>query len=374
MQVRRLRIQNFRNHNDTTLDFCNGVNFIIGANAQGKTSILEAISYVCMTKSFLRSADVNAIKNGASSFKLSAEIESIRGTTFHVTFQHEPSNGKRYVINGSPISKSSDVVGKFPIVVLAPENFGITGGPPAERRKFLDMLLSQTSHAYLEELSEYQKVLKQRNRILLEGKISGEIDKQNLRAWTEGLVEHGSKIVMRRHQFVEEFNTDLKEVYLQIGGEGEDPNLSYSPSFKYEKVSTVREDFLKAVEQFRHMELSRCVTLVGPHRDDVLFDINGMPLLRFASQGQHKTFLVALKIGEFFYIKRKTDETPILLLDDVMTELDYARSSKVASIIGQLGQSFITLTDSVSFDTNMIGDRDARFHQVKEGSVVYQHA
>ncbi|MGB9592490.1 MAG: DNA replication/repair protein RecF, partial [Candidatus Kryptoniota bacterium] len=334
--------------------FCNGANFIVGANAQGKTSILEAISYICITKSFLRTGDINVVKSGADSFVLDSDIESISGRLFHVAFRHDAANGKKYVINGSPISRASDVVGKFPIIVLSPDNFGITGGPPSDRRKFLDMVLSQTSHAYLEELSEYQKVLKQRNRVLQEKKLGRQIDNGSLRAWTEGLVERGSRIILRRHEFTEEFKSDLKRVYLQIGGEREEPDLSYRPSFEYSRVSSIQEEFLKAIDRSKQVELSRCATLVGPHRDDITFYINGMPLQRFASQGQHKTFLVALKIAEFFYMKRKTHEIPIMLLDDVMTELDYVRSSKFAAIIGQLGQSFITMTDAVTFDTSMI--------------------
>lgn len=374
MQVKRLRIQNFRNHNDTSLDFSKGANFIIGANAQGKTSILEAISYVCLTKSFLMSTDVNVIRNGTNSFVLDADMEPATGTTLHITYRHDTSNGKTYAINGSPISKASDVVGRFPLVVLSPSNFGITGGPPAERRKFVDLVLSQTSRAYLEELSEYRRILKQRNKVLQEKKLNGRLDKESLGAWTEGLVEHGSKIVLRRHEFAEEYNGVLKEAYLRIGGADEEPNLSYASSFKYKDLSSIKEDFFEAIERAREMELSRCTTVIGPHRDDLILDIGGMSLQGFASQGQHKTFLVALKIGEFFYMKRKTGEIPIMLLDDVMTELDQVRSSRFVRIVGELGQSFITMTDAVDFDESIFVNEDVRFHRVKEGSVVYEDA
>ncbi len=372
MRVKRVRLTNFRNHADSSLEFAGGINFLTGANAQGKTSILESLSYVCLTRSFLQQSDTTVPRLGGDGFSVDAVIETDRGIVHKVRVAYDSGAGKKYFLDSNEIRKSSDVIGRFPIVILAPGDFALTCGAPSERRRFADIVLSQVSRSYLEVLTEYRRALKQRNKILLDGKLNGFLDGDLLAAWTDALVAHGSRVTDRREKFVAEFAGMFSSAYRSLVETGETPTMKYEPSFGSE--GDAESAFRKALTGLSRMERSRGSTLAGPHRDDVGFFLNGMPIREFASQGQHKTFLVALKIAEYHYIRQMLGETPAMLLDDVMTELDYTRATRAIQTAAALGQTFITATDMLSFDEKMIDMKEARFHSVREGSVVYEHA
>ena len=372
MRIKKVQLTNFRNHADSSLEFSTGLNFITGANAQGKTSILEALSYICLTRSFLQQSDSSVAKLGGDNFSVDATIETEKNVTNRVRVAYEANAGKKYFLDSNEVRKSSEVIGLFPIVVLAPGDFALTGGAPSERRVFLDIVLSQVSRSYLEELTEYRRALKQRNKILLDGKLNNILDGDLLAAWTSALIAHGTKIVSRRFSFVEEFSGIFSDAYRSLVESGETPWLKYEPSFALE--GDIENDFRKSLNALSKIERSRGSTLAGPHRDDIGFFLNGIPIKEFASQGQHKTFLVALKVAESRYIKQKLGETPAMLLDDVMTELDLTRATKAIRTVTGLGQAFITATDMLSFDDKIVDMQDVKFHSVKEGSVVYEHA
>lgn len=370
MQIKKVQLTNFRNHTDSSLEFNSGLNFITGANAQGKTSILEALSYVCLTRSFLQQPDVTVPRFGGDMFSVNAVLETDRGIINRVRVAYESGTGKRYTLDANEVRKISDVIGMFPIVVLAPGDFALTGGAPSERRKFIDIVLSQVSRSYLEELTEYRRALKQRNRILLDGKFNNLLSDQLLVAWTDALVAHGTRIMSKRRRFIGEFQDKFSAAYLSVVESGETPALRYQPSF--DAGDDIESGFRKELRQLGKIERSRGATLVGPHRDDIGFFLNGVPVREFASQGQHKTFLVALKMAEFHYIKQALGETPAMLLDDVMTELDYTRATRAIQNVAHFGQTFITATDMLSFDERMLDIREARFHSVRDGTVVYE--
>ncbi len=372
MRVRKVQLTSFRNHAESSLEFTGGINFITGANAQGKTSILEALSYVCLTKSFLQQADATVPKFGGERFAVDAVLETDKNIVNHVRVAFDGAAGKRYFLDSNEVRRSADVIGMFPIVVLSPGDFALTGGSPAERRKFADLVLSQVSRSYLEEVTEYRRALKQRNKILLDGKLSNAFDGDLLSAWTDALIAHGSKVMARREKFVNEFQDAFSASYRSLVDSGEVPGLRYEPSFRVE--TDIESDFRKAIRELGRAERARGATLAGPHRDDISFTLNGMPLKEFASQGQHKTFLVAMKMAEFGYIRGMLGETPAMLLDDVMTELDYSRATRVIQAVGTLGQAFVTATDMLSFDDKMLDARETKFHFVREGSVVYENA
>lgn len=372
MRVRKVQLTRFRNHADSSLEFAGGINFITGANAQGKTSILEALSYVSLTRSFLQQSDASVPKLGGESFSVDAVLETDRGIVNRVRVAYESGAGKKYFLDSNEMRKNSDVIGRFPIVILSPGDFALTGGAPSERRKFADIVLSQVSRSYLEELTEYRRALKQRNRILLDGKLNNFLDGDLLAAWTDALVTHGTRIAARRGKFIAEFSGMFSSAYTSLVETGEAPTMKYEPSFAID--GDVEPSFRKALNGLNRIERSRGSTLAGPHRDDIGFFLNGMPIREFASQGQHKTFLVALKIAEYHYIRQMLGETPAMLLDDVMTELDYTRATKAIKTVAGLGQTFITATDMLSFDEKMIDMHEAKFHSVREGSIVYEHA
>ena len=372
MRIKKVQLTNFRNHTESSLEFSGGVNFITGANAQGKTSILEALSYVCLTRSFLQQCDSSVARLGGDNFSVDAAIETDKNVINKVRVAYETGAGKKYHLDSNEVRKNSDVIGLFPIVVLSPGDFALTGGAPSERRVFIDIVLSQVSRSYLEELTEYRRALKQRNKVLLDGKLNNFLDIDLLSAWTDALISHGTKIVARRISFVEEFSGVFSAAYRSLVESGETPSLKYEPSFALD--GCVDSSFRKAVNGLLKIERARGSTLAGPHRDDIGFFLNGMPIKDFASQGQHKTFLVALKVAEFHYIKHKLGETPAMLLDDVMTELDFTRATKTIRTVEGLGQAFITATDMLSFDEKMVDMQDVKYHSVKDGSVVYEHA
>lgn len=368
MRVRKVQLTNFRNHSNSSLEFSGGLNFITGANAQGKTSILEALSYICLTRSFLQQADMTVAKAGTDLFSVSATMETDRNIVNKVRVNYDAASGKKYFLDSNEVRKSADVIGMFPIVVLAPGDFALTGGAPAERRKFVDIVLSQVSRAYLDELTEYRRALKQRNRILLDAKLNNSLNDDLLEAWTDALIAHGARIIARRERFVGEFQESFSTAYRGLVESGETPTMRYEPSF--EAGDDLETAFRKKLHEMARIERARGATLAGPHRDDIGFFLNGMPIKEFASQGQHKTFLVSLKVAEFHYIKEMLGETPAMLLDDVLTELDYTRATRTIQTVAGLGQTFITATDMLSFDEKMLDMREARFHTVKEGNII----
>ncbi len=371
MHFKKLQLENFRNHSESSLEFTPGVNLIIGGNAQGKTSILEALSYVCLTKSFLQQSDATVPKFGADLFAIEGDVIGDSNIENHARIVYDSGAGKKYFLNRNEIRRSSEVIGMFPIVMLSPGDFALTTGSPGERRKFADMVLSQISRSYLEELVEYRRALKQRNKILLDAKISGVLDKGMLAAWSDALVLHGAKIMTRRDEFVLDFQDTFKSAYAMLVESGEAPGLRYEPSFT--AANGTIEAFHSELARLSGVERARGATLAGPHRDDIGFTLNGRSLREFASQGQHKTFLVALKIAEFHYITKMLGERPVMLLDDVMTELDYNRASRTITVVSGLGQTFVTATDMLSFDEKFLDSANTKFHFVKDGSVVYEN-
>ena len=384
MQLASIRLRDFRNHTDTTLEFGEGINVILGDNGQGKTNILEAVSYLCLTKSFYASHDTVVISLGKESFDIEGVVVSDAQVENHVRVAYQAaSREKVYTINKRRIEPLSSVIGRFPIIILSPEHTPITFGPPSSRRRFVDMLLSQSSRAYFEDLLEYRHILKQRNKTLLDARLTRSDPGPLLEAWTGQIVEVGARIMNKRRQFVEQFGPFISSSYHAIVGGAEEPTINYIPAVRPgnemvggESANLTKEEFAdrlqKEIREKSRDEARLGTTLVGPHRDDFALKINDLDLRKFASQGQHKTFLIALKVGEFFFLKEQRGETPIFLLDDAFSELDEHRARGVLELLAGLSQTFITSTNSGSFDgTTPFGDDNRKFF-VSNGTVVYE--
>lgn len=354
MFIENIRLKNFRNHADSYLECGQKANIILGDNGEGKTNLLEAISYISLTKSFYASNDSVIVKMGETIFQIEANMVSDNGIKTKIHIGYDLTTGEKvYSINNRRIEKFSSVIGKFPLVFLSPENSNITFGGPAERRKFLDLVLSQSNQTYFDDLSEYRKVVRHRNRILSDAKFLRNDPAALLDPWNEQLIRFGSRIMVRRRNFINEFQEYIFSSYKKLVDLREVPSIDYEPSFKTEnseKDELVFENFKTEIERKYKEELRLGSTLVGPHRDEISFKINGHELRKFASQGQHKTFFVALKIGEFFYLKERCRENPILLLDDVFSELDDNRVQQMLLLIENLNQTFITSTNFDIFD------------------------
>jgi DNA replication and repair protein RecF len=362
----------FRNHNETELDFGGGINALLGNNGQGKTNVLEAVSYLSLTKSFYASNEATVLQIGKDVFEVEGKIITDAAIEHTVRATYSRGGEKLFTINGAKPETLASVIGRFPIVVLSPENNAITFGGPMERRKFLDLLLSQISRSYLEDVIEYRRVLKQRNRLLLDAKLDSLYQPELIEPWTRSLVQLGSRIVLHRLRFVNEFQEYVGRAYRELVQNHEAPDVSYRSLAGIEYALEAAEIvplMVSELERRSAEERKRGTTLVGPHRDDLHLSIDGISVQHYASQGQHKTMLIALKIAEFYYLKERRDEVPILLLDDVFSELDDKRARLLLKTVSPLGQTFITTTDENVFHNAVTWNGMNRKYWVEAGAV-----
>lgn len=368
MILSRLSLRNFRIHTKTTLNFSDNLNYIVGGNGEGKTSILEAVYYLCTTKSF-SSKDVEVINFNENEFEIKGNLKDLTEDDVRIFFSVS-ENRKYYFQNEKLISRSSQIIGKFPVVVLSPADHATTQGAPLERRKFVDSVISQASRTYLNILLDYNKTLKQRSVVLnrLRERRSGE-SFDELEAWTQRLIENGVELIIHRKKFTEEFNKYIADSYFKIMGNSEHPLIKYI-YLEENNSAEVIQSFEKLLSEKKEEEIRRGVNLVGPHRDDFIFEINNINLRTFGSQGQHKTFQTALRFAEFFYLKDITGKSPLFLLDDVFGELDANRAGKISNYLKEVGQVFITLTDFADF-TFLTKSSNDLIIKIDNGQIAY---
>jgi DNA replication and repair protein RecF len=366
-------MENFRNHRESSFACSKNGNLFVGNNGEGKTNILEAVSYLCLTKSFFSAADTIVTQIGKPGFLVSGEFESDYGTKFSaaVEFIKEKAE-KKYSLNRQPVERASDVIGTFPLVVLAPEQNRITIGGPQDRRQFVDLAVSQTSRTYLEDLIEYRRIVRQRNRLLMGIRENGRDIAGALAPWNESLVNTGSAIIEKRIEFCGEFSSSIQREFEILVGPAEHPSMDYRPSVTGKDpvpLEERKESFRQELEKRFREECQTGYSLVGPHRDEYVFGINGMELRKYASQGQHKTFLIALKLAEFNFLRERCRETPILLMDDVLSELDPFRSEKLFQMTSKVGQIFLTSTESTMVSRISFPETQWKKNRVVQGTV-----
>lgn len=376
MVLQTLLLHNFRNHLESSFEFGEGANILLGDNGEGKTNVIEAISYLCLTKSFFAGSDLHVLNFGQSVFEVEGMIRSAHGLESRIRVAYDREQAvKVYTVNKHRIEPFSAVIGRFPLVICSPEHGPITLGGPGERRKFIDFVISQSSDAYFADLMEYRRVLKQRNTILFNAKISKSDPAPLLEPWDEQLARTGSTVISRRRRFIGEFQPFIASAYRHLVGRGEEPSIMYEPFTPVRgdiADAGIRELLLREIAARSAEERRIGTTLVGPHRDELLFRINDLDLRKYASQGQHKTFLVALKLGEFFYLKERCSETPILLLDDIFSELDEERSERLLGFVAGISQTFITSTNVHLFGSAIRADGRNRTFLIQGGSVVFR--
>jgi DNA replication and repair protein RecF len=377
MRLKLLRLKNFRNHHDSCIKFAEDINLIYGENGQGKTSILESISYLCLAKSFATGNEGYVLSMGSEFFEVAGEFESDYRVGRKIRLVYSPNDGGRNIwINGTNVDKLSVVIGQVPLVVLAPDDKEITSGAPAERRRFVDITISQANRSYFEDLVEFRRILKQRNKLLLDWRMShSRIDSKLLDPWDESLIKTSGRIMYRRKQFVDEFQAFLQDAYCKLVDVQERAIVRYLVFLELDEgvwsPAEIEEELRTELRNKRVDELRRGTTLVGPHRDDFLFKINELDIKKYGSQGQHKTFLIALKAANYFYLREKCNETPIVLLDDVFSELDDNRSHRLMQFIPELGQTFITSTGLSPFDQAVVFENRNKKILVERGSAMH---
>ncbi|MCH6558849.1 DNA replication/repair protein RecF [candidate division KSB1 bacterium] len=342
MHLEKLSIVNFRNYTETQAVFSPDLNLIYGLNAQGKTNFLEAIYLVCLGRSFRVAKNQELVKKNSSFFTIEGSLTLDNQIKKKAVLRYIKDGKKEISIDRKKLTKHSKIFGQFPIVVMAPDELKITSGGPSERRRFIDIFLSQVSLSYLTNLQEYNRILKQRNRILQQIRDGQGVSEMSMQPWTQRLVEVGCEIINSRNKFIQEFSEKLQSIYKKYTESQDTLKIFIESTVTSRKELCETEDFYNALGSVKKKERILGTTLVGPHRDDLIFQINGMDLRKYGSRGEHKSVLVALKIAEFRYLKSNQDETPIMLLDDCYSELDNLREEKVFNSLNDLGQIFMT--------------------------------
>ena len=371
MRLSHLTLSSFRAHELTEVAPTPGVNLLVGPNGAGKTNLLEAIGYLCLGKSFLGASDTHVLRRGDPHFQVEGQFESDRGTESRLRLASVPGEGKRAFANGAPLERLAKLVGRAPVVVMSPDDRDLTAGGPVERRRFLDATLSQSSPVYLDDLLKYRRALRQRNALLQQRRKGGSFTPGTMEAWDEELATLAARVVERRRTFLDAFAPRIEEADVLIGSTGGSPTLRYRPSSgepEPDDLDAMRRELART--RRRSMALGR--TLVGPHLDEVVFQIDGFDLRPFASQGQHRTFALIVRIAQALYLRERTEERPLLLLDDVFGTLDSDRTQVVLDMLvaQTLGQSFVTAARAEPFDdvVPFDGGTHAAFH-VERGTV-----
>ncbi|MEW6620403.1 MAG: DNA replication/repair protein RecF [bacterium] len=358
MFLKRIITKNFRNLFDNELSFDSKINIFVGENGAGKTNLLEAIYFLGILKSFRTSEDRQLIKFGQTDFYLNGEIWK-NNTTLEINILFT-NNLKKVKINNKPLTRIIDLIGELKVIVFSPQDLNIIKGAPAIRRRFMDIELSQTSPKYLYNLQRYLKIIRQRNQTLSFLKKNMKCDITELEVWNEQLIETGIEIIKKRKELIDSLNPLINEVYHQISGQPQELKIKYRPC-------VVEEDFRKTQKNKQEDEIRQEVTLVGPHRDDISFYINDVEARYFASQGQQRTITICLKLAQVQNIYQQTQEFPILLLDDVTSELDKNRRQALLNFIPDLTQVFITTTDLHDLNPDFV--KDACIFKIRQGEI-----
>lgn len=367
MVLKQIDLLNFRLHKNTSINFSDSLNYIVGGNGQGKTSILEAIYYLCTTKNLNFASDGDAVSFGSEYFEARGRFSDYTENDARIFYDSLKSR-KSYFLNEKLMNSSSEVIGKFPIVALIQSDHTITLGGPADRRKFIDSVISQSSETYLKILLEYNKTLRQRSSLLGQIREGGSSSLYSqLESWTKSLIINGAELIRHRLKFIGEFKNYISDAYGRIMTEAEIPEIVYGSIPGINEENAQDKLYEETLAQ-RDGEIRRAANLVGPHRDDYIFLINGNELKRYGSQGQHKTFQIALRFGQFFYMKDKLGKTPIFLMDDVFGELDTYRAGKISEYLSEVGQAFITMTDLTNRE-GLTVNSDSRVIKIYNGAL-----
>ncbi len=355
MYLEKISLINYRNYESLSKNFSAQINLLVGANAQGKTNILEAIYYLAIGKAYRSARENQLIKWGNQHFKISGEIKNkISRSNLEIIFQNENQfnkGNKEIKINGIKIRRMADFLGNLTAVLFAPEDLNIVKGSPLERRKLLDNDISQVNPGYFSQLQKYQKILNQRNH-LLKRMIGREKALAELEIWNMQFLNMCEKIIQKRLQVVEKLTplTRLMQRKLTGGQENLEFKYLFNRQQEIKNGYPIRDILITEMEKVQKEELLRGITLCGPHRDDLLFILNGINLKSYGSQGQHRTAVLAIKLAELEFFKGESGEYPLLLLDDVLSELDQERRACLIKIIeDKLIQCFITTTEDVQF-------------------------
>lgn len=338
MYLKKLALTNFKNYELNELEFSPKINCFVGNNGVGKTNILDAIHYLSLTKSFFNSIDSISIKHGEDYFIIRGTfVRDDEEDQIYCAFQKQKQ--KLLKRNGKEYKKLSDHVGKYPVVMISPADSALITEGSEDRRKFMNKIISQYSAEYLDSVLKYSKALQQRNKFLKDINTSGNFDPDVLAIWDAQLVKYGSYVYNEREVLINELIPVFQEYYSLISSGKESVKLKYRSHLS---EGNFAETLQNSFNKDRYLEY----TTIGIHKDDLLLEMNDFLVKSLGSQGQQKSYLVALKLAKFDYIKRKAGFSPILLLDDIFDKFDSERVEQIIRLVGnhRFGQIFITDT------------------------------
>lgn len=357
MFIKTLSLKDYRNYEQGEITFSDGINILFGKNAQGKTNVLEAI-YMCATsKSHRTSNDKELIRLGEEETHVKLTVDK-RQIHEQIDIHIRKNNRKGIAINKTPIKKLNELMGLLHVIIFSPEDLGLIKNGPRERRRFMNIELCQLDHIYYYHLQQYHKVLKQRNNLLKSMKKTPEVV-DTISIWDSQLMDHGKKIMDRRDTFVKELNTIIKKIHGDISGGSEVLEMIYEKNVSQDK-------FQAKLEGQINKDLKFGSTSVGPHRDDLMFLVNGIDIRKYGSQGQQRTAALSLKLSEIQLVMDQIDDTPVLLLDDVLSELDQHRQQYLVKSLQSI-QTIITCTGVEDYIKS--GAKIGRLYEVVDGHV-----
>jgi DNA replication and repair protein RecF len=354
MYLLRLNFENIRNHNISELFPSKNINVIFGRNGSGKTSILEAISIGAFSKSFVTSFDQNIVQNGKDYYLVEIEARSENGLPIGLQVLYQLNRKKEIKTTAGENLSVQELIGKVPVVVLSPEMREIIFGAPSMRREFLDRIISQTDANYLKSLLLHRRILKQRNKLLNEFQLGITNDTDLLKIWTLKFIEISAEVVSRRLRFFEHFPLFFERSYQILSNNQESINITYQPfEFPSNLASLSHSDILEILksqaDKYFDKEIQRGITLFGPQKDDFLILLNNQLARNVASQGQSKTILISLKYAEMNYMYEMRKTYPIVLFDDIFSELDNERITQVLKILSDTSVQFFLTTTEVDW-------------------------
>lgn len=357
MIIKSLELQNFRNYESLKLELDSKTNILYGNNAQGKTNVLEAI-YICSTtKSHKGNKDSEIIKKDKEEGHIKLFLEK-KDREYRIDIHLRNSKSKGIAINGIPIKKASELFGIFNVIIFSPEDLNIIKDGPSQRRRFIDVELCQLDKIYVYNLMNYKKILDQRNQLLKDIYFRPDL-KDTLDVWDLQLAEYGSKVIKRREEFIKNINEIIKPIHSSITNGKENINLVYSKNCE-------ENELYEQIIKNRDKDIKNKTTSVGPHRDDLLFFIDDMNVRIYGSQGQIRTSALSLKIAEIELVKSLINDMPVLLLDDVLSELDSDRQNHLLKSLDNI-QTLITCTGLDEFIENRFDIN--KIFQVCEGKI-----
>ena len=362
MIFRRLRAEGFRNLEALDIGFHPEINWIYGDNGQGKTNLLEALLYTVTGRSHRRVRDEEVMQFEASHFFLSAELMDDEDEFLSLTAAWSREEGKRLKRDGQALLKLSELMYLVGAVVFGPSDVELVGGMPELRRRFLDYTLSKIDPSYLRDLISYKRVLRQRNRLLREGGSASERE-----AWTAKLVEFGTIIHLERVKHLKVLAEHSKRFYREMSGESGPFHLVYKSSISGNDTGSAEASFKDSLRKLEVAESLKRNTLAGPHRDDMLIDINGRNARKYASQGQKRSAAIALKLAQAELLDQLRRDRPVVILDDVFSELDPGRRERLCALVGRQYQTFLATPRPDESLTQLFPE--ARVFRVEAGRV-----